>query len=234
MKKVIKLFILMLFLTVSRTGAQQYIAGAEGAYLFPYSGLAQRFLSAPSYSVFFGKEVSQDWTWLGKLEYFKYSRINEEKYHIKRIIQVNSIETEVTLPLQDTTIELSSAGLSANASYNIIRTDLFNLRAGFGFGIYRWESSFGSYHDTLYYTDSQGNQLIGEVLKNPPVKQIDWSGGFNIGFDVDLHIYGPLWFNTGASYKNIIGELWAVLSLDMENVSTFQMFQTKAGLFIKL
>ncbi len=201
--------------------------------MLPLSSLSGRFESAPAFAVYFGKEVSSQWKWTGKLEFFKFDRINKDNYFIKRKIQLNNIETDLSLPLPDTTMELSAVGISANADYNILRTDFINISAGFGFGIYRWESTLGSFHDTLYY-DNNGDRIIAEVLKIPAVKQLDWSGGFSAGVNVDIHLFGPLWFNAGASYKNIIGELWAVLSLDMENISTFQMFQTKAGLYINL
>jgi long-subunit fatty acid transport protein len=147
---------------------------------------------------------------------------------------LGAIERDIQLSLQDTTRELTSVGLSANADYNIMKSDYLNISLGFGFGLYRWESSLGSYHDSLYYRDESGTEMLVEILKIPSVKQVDWSGGFNAGVNVDLHVFGPLWLNLGANYKNIVGEMWAVLSLDMENVSTFQMFQTKAGLFVRL
>jgi len=228
------ILILSLFISAEFISAQNFFAGAEGSYLIPVSGLADRFMPAPGYAVFFGKEVSPQWKWSGKLEYLDFDKINKDNYSIKRKYLVNSVEKDITLNLPDTTWELSIIGLSANADYNLMKTDFLNINIGFGFGVYRWESTIGSYNDSLYYTDETRNQALVEVLKIPAEKQLDWSGGFSAGVNIDVHLYGPLWFNAGANYKNIVGELWAILSLDMENISTFQMFQTKAGLFIKL
>jgi long-subunit fatty acid transport protein len=232
--KLSKLIIILLFTVSSSVFAQKFIAGAEGSLLMPYSGLADRFESTPSFAVFMGKEVSPQWTWTGKLEYFRFSRINHENYNIKRKITVNTAEIDITLPLQDTTRTLSSVGLTANADYYVFRSNIFDLSLGFGFGLFRWEQTIGSFHDSLYYTDNSGSETLVEVIKIPSVKQVDWSGGFNLGFRINVNVFGPLWFNAGADYKNIIGELWAVLALDMENVSTFQMFQTKAGFSVRL
>lgn len=233
MKSTARLFIILILFSSSFIYSQEYFAGAEGSFFMPVSGLADRFNSTPGFAVYFGKEISPQWKWTGKLEYIKYDKINKDNYSIKRLIDVNNIETEVSLPLQDTTRELSIIGASANADYNLFRTDFIKISAGFGFGIYRWESSLGSFHDSLYYNEN-GNQILVEVLKIPPVKQLDWSGGFTAGINIDVNIYGPVWFNAGANYKNIMGELWSVLSLDMENVSTFQMFQVKAGFYVGL
>ncbi len=68
------------------------------------------------------------------------------------------------------------------------------------------------------------------ILKVPALKQLDWSGGFNLGLQLSSRIIEPIWLELTTNYKAIIGELWATLDLDLDNISVFQMYEVKLSL----
>ncbi|MBU2446722.1 MAG: hypothetical protein KJ666_14290 [Bacteroidetes bacterium] len=213
--------------------SNSFVIGANGSMFTPIGSLTNRFLSTYGGSVYFGQNVSQNWIWTAKLEYLNFNKENSDKLFITRKITVQDKEQTFKLPLPKLTMDLKIYGLSAQAQYNLFNYSFLSTDLSFGFGIYRWESSRSSYYDTLR-ADTSGGLIDIAILKVPEIKQQNWSGGLSLGLDVDVKIIDPIWINFGAHYKAIIGELWATLSLDLENISTFQMFDVHIGLKARL
>lgn len=222
----------ILFMNTVSAQSNSFVAGANSSILFPIGSLSNRFFSTFGGSAFFGKQMNNNWTWCGKLEYFSFEKENSDKLFLTRKFVINEKENTYKLPLPKLSMDLKIAGLSAVANYNIIGTNFFTTDLTFGFGIYYWESTRSSYYDTLRI-DTSGGFIDAVILNVPAITQQDWSGGFNLGLDVDVKIVDPIWLNFGANYKVVIGELWAALNLDLENVSTFQMFDLRFGIKAK-
>jgi hypothetical protein len=131
--------------------------------------------------------------------------------------------------------ELEIIGLSANANYKVFDTGFFQTDFKFGFGIYRWFAPRGEYNDTLTaVSPSNPNTTVDIPLVVPPVSQIDWSGGLNLGLEFNISIFEPIAIYLGADYKIIIAEIWPALDLGLENISSFQMINAGAGIKVKL
>jgi hypothetical protein len=144
-------------------------------------------------------------------------------------VNIGGAEEIIVFDLPKLEAELNIYGLSANANAKILDFDFFRSDLTFGFGIYRWESGRSGYFDTLR-VERSGVTYDAVILKVPPLKQLDWSGGFNVGINLSTKIISPIWFEVNANYKAVIGELWTTLDLDLENVSVFQMYEIRAGL----
>ncbi|MGE5363291.1 MAG: hypothetical protein ACM3SM_04110 [Bacteroidota bacterium] len=213
----------------------KFVAGAGASMLFPIGTLHDRYNPAAGGSFYFGKQVSENWTWVGKAEYYKFTELNKDKLSIKRIVDYTRNGTEYSkdfvIPLDKIDMELEVAGASVNAKANLYDADIFRSNLDMGFGMYRWKNYIAPYKDTMYVTvPGMENRLVAEVLNVPGNTQVDWSGGLNLGLEAEVRLFEPVWFSAGASYKVVIGELWPLLSLDLENVSAFQMFEIKAGI----
>lgn len=185
---------------------------------------SDRFEPALGYNFYFGKQTSENWRWSGKFEYMKFDKQNDEASYIKAVNEGK----EYIYNLPENFMEFTAYGLSANADYKVFSSEILNGYINFCFGIYNWKFNRSAYSDSLY-----DNNVLIFTANLPENSQSDWSGGFNVGVNADLNIYGPLFLNLGANYKAIIGELWPALAIDMENVSTFQMFDIKASISIK-
>jgi hypothetical protein len=233
MKKYFKLSLyLSIFLTPSLSlfgQANPFIAGLKGSFYTPIGSLSNRFLSTYGGSVYFGQSISQNWTWKGEVEYLDFNKVNSDRLFITRKITVKEKDQAFKLPLPKLYMDLKIYGLSAQAQYKLFNWDFFSTDLSFGFGIYRWKSIRSSYYDTLR-VDTWGGVLDVAILKVPEITQQDWSGGFNLGLDLEIKMIEPIWINFGAYYKAIIGELWPTLNLDLENVSTFQMLHMHIGI----
>lgn len=236
MRKTILLLVSLLTLVcplMAQTG--KYFANAEGAVITPLGTLADRFKNTASGAISFGYKTSENWIWFGKLEYFKFDKLNEDKMYIDRKVLVSGSNVIYRAPLTGIKMDLTIAGLSANAKYNLVRTKLFETNVDLGFGIYRWlnhRSGLDSVTIDTSYTS--GVHKYHNLLKDvPPSHQQDWSGGFNLGAELVFHIIDPISITIAGNYKNIIGELWPALALDIENTSSFQMVEYKAGIRIK-
>ena len=229
MKKLFYIFttIIVLMFSGEKTfaGEEAWIAGAGGAMYMPIGTLADRYQSTFGGNIYFGKEVSDSWSWVGKFEYFKFSKLNEDNLFKSKYVMVKGAEILLP-PLKDLKMDFEAFGLSANAGYKLYRNDLLSADLEFGFGIYRWFNKRSEYNATI---DTSGT---GKTYKlNVPAKdEDDWSAGLNAGFGVDVQIYKPVSFYASANYKLIIGELWPALALDLENVSSLQIIEIKAGL----
>jgi hypothetical protein len=208
-----------------------FVAGANGEMYIPIGTLSQRYKNTYGGSVYFGREVSEDWTWVGKIEYFKYDKMNTDNAFVTRSVKVEGVDTKLTYPLPKLKMDLEVIGLSANASYNFINEGILRTDLELGFGVYRWIHHRGAYYDSLYAdTAGSGSPVVIDRIKVPSKTESDWNGGLTLGIGVDVAFYKPLSFYASANYKIIIGELWPALALNLENVSSLQMVEVKVGL----
>lgn len=236
MKKIIYIFTIALIIITgnniySQEAGEALITGVNGAMYIPAGSLSTRFKPAAGASIEIGKEVSEDWTWTGKIEYFKYDRLNSDKLFVTRSVKVDYFDKRFQIPLPKLKMSLEVTGLTANAAYNLYSNNFIRTDLEFGFGVYRWFNKRGEYRDSLYAdTSGTGGLKLAQVANVSESNQEDWSGGLNLGFGVNVNIYKPVSFYASANYKVIIGELWPALALDLENVSSMQMFELRVGL----
>ena len=228
-----KRFILLpflIFISVNLLAQDKiYFAGSSGSYFIPVGSLSYRFKPDGGFSLFAGYKSSESWEWFGKFEYLSFMKENRDKLKLKRNVNLGGSEEILEFDLPKLETDLKIYGLSANANAKILNFDFFRSDLTFGFGIYRWESGRSGYFDTLR-VERSGVTYDAVILKVPPLKQLDWSGGFNVGINLSTKIISPIWFEVNANYKAVIGELWTTLDLDLENVSVFQMYEIRAGL----
>ncbi|MBN2572041.1 MAG: hypothetical protein JXA68_07935 [Ignavibacteriales bacterium] len=229
----ISLFVLLSFAKIfAQEGS--FIIGADGAYYLPFGGLGDRFNGTIGGSFFLGEQVSNDWTWIGKIEYLKYSDLNKDAmFKSVTVPELNNEVFEIPLPKLKMSLEVFS--LSAEAEYKLFDLDFMQTYVNLGFGFYKWAFSRGEYYDSLF-VDSLGT---GKMMKVDELKVIalnlkDISGGFNFGFDLDFPITKNILFTLATNYKMIIASIWATLALDLEEVSGFQMIEFRSGIKLRL
>lgn len=233
MKKILSFIIaLVIFSTISFSQQNDFIGGVNVSSYLPIGSFANRFENTFGGSFYFGKKISEKWTWYGKLEYMKFDDLNSEKLVVKKTVLVGSSEKEFTIPLEQLKMNMEILGISANADVNIFRTENFEGNVNLGFGIFWWRNFREKFDDSLFVKDDNGNDLFADYITVPELTQGEWSGGFNAGLSFGVKVFDPVWFTVGANYKAVIGELWSALALEIENVSTFQMLDTKAGIKI--
>jgi hypothetical protein len=229
--------VLLLLLIAPFIFAQEksFTIGANASLMVPVGTLSKRFLAAPGATLYFSVKRGNP-EWGGSLEYFKYDRENTGKLFIKRSVPVDTVsgvpreETfQIGLPKLSMFVEV--IGAAVNAKYELLNTGILSTSIGFGAGIYHWKAERSEYYDTMNVQTSRGPK-VADVLRVPKLGQDDWSGGFNLGADVGFRVFDPVTLNVGARYKLIVGELWPTLALDLENVSTFQMIDLRAGLSV--
>jgi hypothetical protein len=209
-----------------------YFAGGGVSYLMPIGSLAHRYKPTIGGSIYFGKSVSEKWSWYGKVEYFKFDKENTDKLFLTRSLTVRGVTNRYILPIPKLVMELSVVGITANANFKVLSSEVMEGNLTFGFGVYNWKDDRGEYYDSLYYTIPNDTTFLALYLNVPQKTLNDWSGGFNLGVDFSYQVFNPIWLNVSANYKAILGELWPTLSLDLENISTFQMFDARAGIKI--
>lgn len=227
MKKLITIFVI---LATGLVAQGKWSAGAGASYLIPVGELMNRFSPGYGASAFFTKEVSQKWSWSGKIEYIVFDKLNEDKMFINREYLIGTQEQKFTYPIKSLKMDLKAYGASVQADYYLLRESWYETKLNLGFGIYRWQFSRGSYSDSLFAPDTAGVNKLQESLSVPSLDQEDWSGTFNAGIEIGVQVIDPVWFSVSANYKNILGELWSTLKLDFENVASLQMIELKANL----
>lgn len=234
--KINLLALLVLIFVSNFSNAQNNIwySGGDVSYYAPIGSLKDRFKPSLGYSAVFGKNTSKDWIWYGKVEYFNFDKVNYDRLNVKRKFTVDGSEKQLSFPLNKLKMNLEIIGLSANANVNYITSDFWETNVNFGFGIYKWIGNRRDFIDSLVTRNSSDSLLLVDYIDVPEKQQSEWSGGFNIGAEAAIKLYGPVWFTLGAQYKIIIGELWPALKIDLENVSTFQIAELRAGIKLKL
>ncbi len=232
LKKVYILIVVALVSAFTVSGQEmKFVAGVNGSAILPAGILSQRFEPAIGYSVYFGKQINERWTWTGNLLYYKFDKMREE--NLKKMIQaeINGVTNDYSIPLPGLEMEMEIAGLMAEAKMNVFRTGYMETDLNFGFGFLYWEHQRGEYYDSLYVTPPEGGDpVLVDELEVPGRTQTDWSGAFNIGAEINFPMIEMLALNLSANYKLVVGEIWPTLSLGLENVSGFQMFDLRAGL----
>jgi hypothetical protein len=242
MKKILLLISLFIILLSSFSFAQQkdtdeypYIINATADYYMPVGSLADRFEGTIGGTFYFGKQISDDYTWLGKIEYFKYTEVNSDNLNKSIEVEIGDETKTFSIPLTDLNMEMEVYGFGVETRYNLLRTGFFESELNLGFGFYYWDFNRDAYLDSVSVdTSGAGDLALISVIDVPENNQKDWSGAINLGIDAAVKIYEPVWFYTSVNYKLIIGELWPALALDMESVSGMQMLDIKGGIKIKL
>ncbi len=212
-----------------------FFVGANGVYNIPIGTLGDRFKSEAGGMIFAGKQISDDWTWIGKFEYIELENLNRSKLYKKVEVQQNNSTSYYEFPLPKLSMKLQAAGLTAEAKLNLFRTSWAETNVNLGFGFYYWHFTRSAYYDSLFIdTSGTGKLMKVSDLAVPANTQEDWSGAANIGLDINIKLFEPVWLNVGANYKLIVGELWPALALDLENVSGMQFLDIRAGFKINL
>ncbi len=212
-----------------------YILGSDASYYLPLGTLAERFNGTLGVSFFFGKSVSERWTWIGRAEYFKLSKENRDKLIKKVEIEVDGSERIYLFPLDKLEMEFEAAGISAEAKYKYFSAGPFESNLFFSFGFFYWDNYRSSYNDTLKNDiNNDGNLVVVEVIDVPALRLNDWNGAISVGIDAGVVLFDPLRLYINANYKLIIGELWPTLRLGIENVSGLQFINLRAGLSLRL
>lgn len=236
MKKSINILFLILFISSAFSYAQNSAVIAAGTnYNLPVGSLSDRLKGNFGGWFYAGKQVNDNWTWVGKFEYFRLNEVNEEQMY--KIVETNigGTNEQIKFPLNNITMELTVVGLTAEAKYKIFKEDFVETNLNLGFGFYYWNYDRSGFSDSLFAdTTGNGDLALVEILDVPPLNQKDWSGGINLGLDFDIYLFEPLWLNISANYKLIIAELWPTLSLNLENVSGLQFIDIRAGLKVNL
>lgn len=216
----------------SQTG--KYNVGIEGSYFAPLGRLKDQFKPAAGGSVYFGKQTSPRWMWLGRFEYFKLTNKDDGNLKVQQKVLVGLDDVMLKAPINNLSLSLEISGLSLNAKYNLFRTDPVEANIDLGFGVYRWTYKRGSIDSVFVDTSYNNSGKYYNLLKNvPSVSRSDWSGGFHAGAEIAVNLFDGVSFTAAAVYKNILGEIWPALALELENVSSFQMMELKAGIRYK-
>jgi len=236
MKTKIKIILSVVILfSASLFGQDKFIIGAGSNYNMPFGSLTDRMNGAFGGWFYAGKQVSDVWTWVGKLEYFKLSSVNEDNMFKVVRTNINDVIEDKIFPLPGITMELSMIGFTAEAKYKLFNTDFLETDLNLGFGFYHWNYDRGSYQDSFFVdTTGTGTFQLVDVIDVPSTNQKDWSGGLNAGVDFNINVFEPVWFNLSVNYKLIIAELWPTLDLNLENVSGLQFFDFRAGINLRL
>lgn len=227
MKRFIAIFVI---LATGIMAQGKWSAGLGFSYLSPVGELKNRFSPGYSTSAFFTKEVSAKWSWSGKFEYVIFDKLNEDKMFVNREYLIGTQQKTFTYPIKSLRMDLKAYGAAVQADYYLLRDSWYETKLNLGFGVYYWKFSRGSYSDSLIAPDTAGVNKLQEVLAVPSLDQEDWSGTFNVGVELGVQVFDPVWFSVSANYKNILGELWSTLKLDFENVASMQMIELKANL----
>lgn len=212
------------------------IFGAEGAYFNPVGKLHERFNPTNGGAVYAGIQTSEKWKWLCRAEYFKFDKLNDDKLQIMRKLAIDGSEQNVKFPLQGLVMNLDVAGITLDAKYCLIRAGIFEASLDAGFGIYKWKFVREKY-DTVKTSITGLNsalQSVSYAINGIRTSQEDISGGFNAGLELVISPMEYFSVTVAGAYRNIIGELYPALEFDMENVSTFQMLDLRAGIRLKL
>jgi hypothetical protein len=158
---------------------------------------------------------------------------NADALVLKRKKEIAGVERVFELPLTGLDVKVQAVGLLATGTVPVFQGEFVEADGSFGFGFYRWTSLRGAFRDTLT-ADSLGTPVRLAILNVPQNRQQEWSGGIEVGTDLRVRAFEPVWLSLGVRYKLIIGELWPALALDMENVSGLQMFDVRLGVHARL
>lgn len=236
MKNILKITLFQILIFSGLLSAQSlFIVGAGTNYNLPVGSLADRMKANFGGWVYAGKQISENWTWVGKIEYFKLDEVNSDKMFKIVETDINGSRQQLKFALPNIKMELSIAGFTAEAKYKLLETKLIETNLNMGFGFYYWKYDRGTYVDSLIAdTSGNGSSSVVDVINVPALNQKDWSGGINLGLDFNINVFEPVRLNFSANYKLIITELWPTLDLNLENVSGLQFIDFRAGITLRL
>jgi hypothetical protein len=211
------------------------IVGAGGVYELPLGSMHDRFLGTYGGMVYAGVEVSQRLTWIGAFEYTEFNTLNSSTLKKTVTVGQGTSAQQYKLPLPKLSMNLKTAGITAEAQMSLLRSDILEANGVIGFGFTNWVNTRSEYYDSLFINSgSSGSSVKVAALAVPANRQEDWSGTFNLGLELSAKVMEPIWFTVGVDYKMIVGELWQTLDLDLENVAGMQSLSIRAGLKAKL
>lgn len=210
------------------------IIGAGPVYHFPAGSMRGRFDGSVGWMLYAGKQINSSWTWTGKFEYVELSNLNESALTMKVTGDVGGVSQTFQVPLTRLSMTFKAAGLSAEATVNILRFPPMEINAHTGFGFTYWEHTRSGYYDSLFVQiPGSASPVKVAELEVPGSQQHDWSGSIHLGVDFSVNAAGPVWFTLGADYRLIIGELWQALDLDIENVSGIQLVSVRGTINVR-
>ncbi len=209
------------------------VVGVEGGIAVPLGSLSNRVSAGWSGGVLFQPAGDDEPHWGARLEMLTFTKENTKALVLRRKKEVSGVDRVFELPLTGLDVNVQAVGVLAIGTVPVFRSDLIEADGSFGFGFYRWASLRGAFKGTLV-ADSAGTSVPLAILNVPENRQQEWSGGFEVGSDIRIRAFEPLWLSLGLRYKLIIGELWPALALDMENVSGMQMVDVRIGLHARL
>ncbi len=209
------------------------VVGIEGGIAIPLGGLSDRVKPGWSGALLVQPATDDKPRWGARLEWLSFTEENREALALKRKKEIAGVEQVFGLPLTGLEVSVQAVGLLATGTFPLFAGEFVEADGAFGFGFYRWTSLRGAFRGTLV-ADSLGTPVTLAILNVPENRQQEWSGGFDLGADVRVRVFEPLWFSLGARYTMIIGELWPALALDMENVSGLQMLDVRMGFHARL
>lgn len=218
----------------ARAQDRAVVAGLGAMYTVPVGSLHSRFEAAPGGMVFLGKQISADWTWIGKCEYFELTKLNAGTLVKTANIQEDGTTRQYQAPLSKLSMRLKAVAFTAEAQLNLLRLSSLETSIHAGFGFTYWDNFRGMYYDSLFVQSaSSGSTIKIANLAVPENRQSDWSGCLNLGCDLHVNLVDPVWVTVGADYKLIVGELWQALDLDLESVSGMQCLSFRAGIGVR-
>lgn len=209
------------------------VVGVEVGFVIPLGGLSDRVKPGWSGALLLQPPSDDKPRWGARLEMLSFTDENRDALVLKRKKEVAGVEEIFSLPLSGLDVSVQAVGLLATGTFPAFAGEYIEADGSFAFGFYRWTSVRGSFGGTLV-ADSLGTPVTLAILNVPENRQQEWSGGFELGADVRVRAFEPVWFSLGMRYKMIIGELWPALALDMENVSGLQMLDVRLGLHARL
>lgn len=224
--------LLLLVLFAGTGGAQTLHVGARGSWLIPLGTLSERFESAPGFGAVLRWEGPR-LSWGCEVEYARFSRENRDELNVSDSVDIGGVVYPYVHPLSDLTMTLTIGGVSAQMRYELATVGSFAFDLAAGVGIYSWSFVRDPYSDSVF-VDTPSGPVLAEALVVPGDTQDEWSGGFNVGFDVRTNLLAPVRVTAGAHYKAIVGEMWPALAIDLENVSTMQMVDLRLIVSIPL
>jgi len=233
MKTTLLIYLLFQCLITFNLSAQEneYFFGAEANYSIPIASFSDRFENSVGATIYIGKIMGPNFSWLGKIDYIKFDNINSEALNKKVSSEINEVETVFDIPLNNLGMEFETFGVSVEACVNLLRTDFNELSFSVGFGFYHWENYRASYIDTItFVSEASTTPIVIHEFDVPKNKQDGWSGALNFGLETNFNIIGPVQLSFASHYKIIIDELWPTLALDIESVSGIQFMSLCAGL----
>ena len=214
-----------------RSQVRASVAGAAAVYNLPIGTLHDRYNGAVGGMVYAGGEVSAQWLWTGKFEYFELTSLNTDALQKNVTLGTGTTMERYKVPLPKLTMKLTAASLTAEAQLSLLRTSEFQSHAVLGFGFVIWVHTRGAYYDSLFVDSAATGHLVKVAdLAVPTNRQEDWSGTLNLGLDAAVKLIDPVWLVAGIDYKLIVGELWQTLDLDLENVAGMQFVSFRVGL----